>query len=202
LERPLALGTDQDLQQIGGETHGTYPRCLSDASRRRHLGSTFTCSSRNTCAPSRASTLARAAWPSALMVRPPSPITMPFWLARSTAETTTVLEDGGGWWRLVEAETRSAFVYTVTTGARGGFSSRATDSSGGAGYSARGCRYAMTSASAIARSAAARITTCNWYSGSSKPGESVKMYCVSSRVSRPTTGRRVDCGLGETMARW
>src|SRR5205823_10711923 len=49
--------------------------------------------------------------------------------------------------------------------------------------------------------AAARIATCSWYSGSSNPGESVKMYWVSSRVSRPTTGRRVDCGLGETMAR-
>src|SRR5204862_5497981 len=72
---------------------------------------------------------------------------------------------------------------------------------GGAGYSPSGCRYAITSASSIARSAAARIASCNRYSGSSRPGESVKMYCVSSLVSRPTTGRRVDWGFGDTMAR-
>ncbi len=59
----------------------------------------------------------------------------------------------------------------------------------------------MTSASSMARSAAARITSCSWYSGSSKPGESVKMNWLSARVSRPTTGSRVDCGLGETIAR-
>src|SRR5712692_6977234 len=53
----------------------------------------------------------------------------------------------------------------------------------------------------MARSAAARIASCSWYSGSSRPGESVKMYCVSSFVSRPTTGSRVDCGLGDTIAR-
>src|SRR6059058_2699099 len=45
----------------------------------------------------------------------------------------------------------------------------------------------MTSASSMARRAAARMATCSWYSGSSSPGESVKMYWVSSRVSRPTT---------------
>src|SRR5713101_4167025 len=59
----------------------------------------------------------------------------------------------------------------------------------------------MTSASLIARRAAARIATCNRYWGSSSPGESVKMNWVSPVVSSPTTGRRVDCGLGETMAR-
>src|ERR1043166_7266809 len=59
----------------------------------------------------------------------------------------------------------------------------------------------MTSASASARSAAARMATWSWYSGSSKPGEAVKMYCVSSRLSRPTTGSRVDCGFGDTIAR-
>src|ERR1051326_7676255 len=90
LERSLALGTHQDFQQVGGEAHGTYPRRLSAASRRRHLGSTFTWRSRNTRVPSRASTLARAAWPRALMVRPPSPITMPFWLARSTYTTARI----------------------------------------------------------------------------------------------------------------
>src|SRR5229473_496492 len=51
------------------------------------------------------------------------------------------------------------------------------------------------------RSAVARIASCNRYSGSSKPGESVKMNCASPRVSSPTTGRRVDCGLGDTIAR-
>src|SRR5207247_8162147 len=45
------------------------------------------------------------------------------------------------------------------------------------------------------------LPICSRYSGSSNPGESVKMYCVSSLVSRPTTGRRVDWGLGETIAR-
>src|SRR4051812_6461664 len=59
----------------------------------------------------------------------------------------------------------------------------------------------MTSASSIARSAAARIASWSLYSGSSSPGESVKMYCVSSLVSSPTTGSRVDWGLGDTIAR-
>src|SRR5437870_13238913 len=53
----------------------------------------------------------------------------------------------------------------------------------------------------MARSALARIAWCNAYSGSSRPGESVKMNCASPRVSNPTTGRRVDCGLGDTTAR-
>src|SRR5881396_3751917 len=110
-------------------------------------------------------------------------------------------EGGRGWWRAVEVGARSDFVYTVTIDARGARSSFATSVSGGAGKSDSGCKYAMTSASAIARSAAARIVSCSLYSGSSSPGESVKMNCVSSRVSRPTTGRRVDCGLGETIAR-
>ena len=96
---------------------------------------------------------------------------------------------------------KSAFVYTVTMGARGGRASFATCSSGGAGASLSGCRYAITSASSMARSAAARIASCNWYSGSRRPGESVKMYCVSPFVSSPTTGSRVDCGLGDTIAR-
>src|SRR2546422_11750774 len=98
---------------------------------------------------------------------------------------------GGGWGRLGQVDATSDFVYTVMIGAVGARSSFATCGSGGAGYSASGCRYAMTSASAIARSAAARIVSCSLYSGSSSPGESVKMNCVSSRVSRPTTGRRV-----------
>src|SRR5712692_5312559 len=96
---------------------------------------------------------------------------------------------------------RSDFVYTVTMGARGVRFRPATMGSGGAGYSVSGCRYAITSASSIARRAAARIASCNWYSGSSRPGESVKMYCVSSLVSSPTTVTRVDCGLGETIAK-
>src|SRR3989442_8149808 len=53
----------------------------------------------------------------------------------------------------------------------------------------------------MARTVAARIASCSAYSGSRSPGESVKMNCVSSGVSKPTTGRRVDCGLGETIAR-
>src|SRR5712664_4152264 len=96
---------------------------------------------------------------------------------------------------------RSDFVYTVTMGARGVRFRPATMGSGGAGYSVSGCRYAITSASSMARSAAARIASCSWYSGSSRPGESVKMYCVSFLVSRPTTGSLVDWGLGDTIAR-
>src|SRR5947207_9469026 len=44
LERTLALGADEDFEQIGSETHeAAYPRRLRDASSRRHFGSTFTC---------------------------------------------------------------------------------------------------------------------------------------------------------------
>src|SRR6185436_11857235 len=50
-------------------------------------------------------------------------------------------------------------------------------------------------------SAAVRIASCSLYSGSSKPGESVKMNCASSRVSSPMTGMRVDWGFGATIAR-
>src|SRR5206468_5655275 len=114
------------------------------------------------------------------------------------AETATSDEPRGG---RAEGRTTSDFVYTMTTGARGECVSPATVASGGAEYSLSGCRYAITSASLMARSAAARIVSCNWYSGSSNPGESVKMYCVSSFVSSPTTGRRVDCGFGDTMAK-
>src|SRR6266567_3831352 len=114
-----------------------------------------------------------------------------------TADTAT----SGGWAVGRLGAHRSAFVYTVTMGARGGWVSWATCARGGAGYSDSGCKYAMTSASAMARSAAARIASCSLYSGSSKPGESVKMNCASSRVSSPMTGRRVDCGFGATMAR-
>src|SRR5438876_731847 len=85
LERSLALGTDENLEQVGGEAHEVaYPSRLRDGSSRRHLGSTFTCRSRKTRWPSSASILARAAAPRALMVRPPSPMTIPFWLSRST----------------------------------------------------------------------------------------------------------------------
>src|SRR2546427_4287080 len=35
LEWPLAFGADEDLQQIGRETHRAYPRRLSDGSCRR-----------------------------------------------------------------------------------------------------------------------------------------------------------------------
>src|SRR5881394_365162 len=91
LERPFALGADEDLEQIGRQTHDVaYPRRLSDGSWRRHLGRTFTCRSRKTRWPRRVSILARAAAPSALMARPPSPITMPFWLSRSTYTTARI----------------------------------------------------------------------------------------------------------------
>src|SRR6266508_271913 len=79
LERPFALRADKNLEQIGGEAHEVaYPRRLRDGSSRRHLGRTFTCKSRNTRWPSSASILRRAAAPRALMVRPPSPMTIPF----------------------------------------------------------------------------------------------------------------------------
>src|SRR5256885_9184546 len=84
LEWAFALGADENLEQVGRETHPAYPSRFRDASWRRHLGSTFACSSRNTRAPSSTSLFPRAGCPIALMVRPPSPITIPFWLARST----------------------------------------------------------------------------------------------------------------------
>src|SRR5213593_371956 len=91
LERPFALRADENLEQVGRETHEVaYPSRLRDGSSRRHLGSTFTCRSRKTRWPSSASILARAAAPRALMVRPPSPMTIPFWLSRSTYSTARI----------------------------------------------------------------------------------------------------------------
>src|SRR6267154_2398334 len=85
LERAFAFRAHQNLQQVGGEAHEVaYPSRLSDTASRRHFGMTFTWRSRKTRWPSRASIFARAAAPRALMVRPPSPMTMPFWLSRST----------------------------------------------------------------------------------------------------------------------
>src|SRR5207247_521405 len=85
LQGPLALGADEDIEQVGGEAHGrAYPRRWSDGASRRQRGSTFTWRSRYTGWPTSVSILVRAACPSALMVRPPSPTTMPFWLSRST----------------------------------------------------------------------------------------------------------------------
>src|SRR5258706_8729335 len=85
LERAFAFRADENREQVGSETHdAAYPSRLRDGSSRRHLGSTFTCRSRNTRWPSNASILPRAAAPRALMVRPPSPMTIPFWLSRST----------------------------------------------------------------------------------------------------------------------
>src|SRR5205809_2672745 len=89
LEWAFALGADENLEQVGRETHPAYPSRFRDASWRRHLGSTFACSSRNTRAPSSTSIFPRAVCPIALMVRPPSPITIPFWLARSRSEEHT-----------------------------------------------------------------------------------------------------------------
>src|SRR5882672_3791040 len=91
LERPFAFRADENLEQIGGEAHEVaYPSRRSDGSSRRHLGRTFTCRSRNTRWPSSASILMRAAAPRALMVRPPSPMTIPFWLSRSTYSTARI----------------------------------------------------------------------------------------------------------------
>src|SRR5256885_11100111 len=46
LEWTFALGADENLEQVGRETHPAYPSRFRDASWRRHLGSTFACSSR------------------------------------------------------------------------------------------------------------------------------------------------------------
>src|SRR5204863_1210993 len=79
LERAFAFRTDENLEEVGGEAHeAAYPSRFRDGSSRRHLGRTFTCRSRNTrWPPSSVSILARAAAPRALMVRPPSPMTIP-----------------------------------------------------------------------------------------------------------------------------
>src|SRR2546426_1968427 len=85
LQWAFALGTDKDVEEVGREAHvRAYPKRCSDGPSRRHRGSTLTWRSRYTCWPTSVSILARAACPSALMVRPPSPMTMPFWLSRST----------------------------------------------------------------------------------------------------------------------
>src|SRR5207302_7511466 len=91
LERPLAFRADENLEQVGGETHeAAYPRRLREGASRRHLGSTFTCKSRKTRWSRSVSIFARAAAPRALMVRPPSPMTIPFWLSRSTYSTARI----------------------------------------------------------------------------------------------------------------
>src|SRR5688572_22965420 len=46
LKGSFALRADEDVEQVGREAHRAYPKRLSDGSWRRHLGSTFTCSSR------------------------------------------------------------------------------------------------------------------------------------------------------------
>src|SRR5207249_9515313 len=91
LERSFALGADENLEEVGREAHeAAYPSRLRAGSLRRHLGRTFTCRSRNTRWPRSVSILARAAAPRALMVRPPSPMTIPFWLSRSTYSTARI----------------------------------------------------------------------------------------------------------------
>src|SRR5207237_9329801 len=52
LEWAFALGADENLEQVGRETHPAYPRRLRDASWPRHLGSTSVRGSRNTRPPS------------------------------------------------------------------------------------------------------------------------------------------------------
>src|SRR5579859_2554686 len=91
LQGSLASWADEDLEEIGSEAHEVaYPSRFSAGSLRRHFGSTFTRKSRKTRCPRSASILARAAAPRALMVRPPSPMTMPFWLSRSTYNTARI----------------------------------------------------------------------------------------------------------------
>src|SRR5262245_44687546 len=84
LERPFALGANQQCAQLWSETHVRYPRRFRVGAWRRQRGNTLTCRSRKIRLPTRDSILARAAVPSALMASPPAPITMPFWLSRST----------------------------------------------------------------------------------------------------------------------
>src|SRR6266850_2025005 len=91
LELALAFRADEYREQVGGEAHEVaYPSRLRDGASRRHFGRTFTCRSRNTRWPSSTSILARAAAPRALMVRPASPMTIPFWLSRSTYSTARI----------------------------------------------------------------------------------------------------------------
>src|SRR5262249_57667055 len=84
-------GVAENVEQVEGEADdAAYRRRLSAAVSRRHFGRTFTRRSRNTRRASSASILARAAAPRALMVRPPSPMTIPFWLSRSTYNTARI----------------------------------------------------------------------------------------------------------------
>src|SRR5207247_9372588 len=84
LQGPLALGADEDFEQVGGEAHGrAYPRRWSDGASRRQRGSTFTWRSRYTVWPTSVSILVRAAFPSDLNVPLHSPTPVPFWLSRS-----------------------------------------------------------------------------------------------------------------------
>ena len=97
---------------------------------------------------------------------------------------------------------RSAFVYTVTIGARG----ERVELRDASRAAAPGTRRADADTRSLRRRRwrAARRRASSRAAGTrarADPGESVKMYCVSSFVSSPTTGRRVDCGLGDTIAR-
>ena len=70
------------------------PRRSSEWARRCQSGSTFTCVSRWTRTPSRASSSRRASVPACLSTAPPRPITMPFCDSRSTRTTTRSASSG------------------------------------------------------------------------------------------------------------
>jgi len=59
--------------------------------------------------------------------------------------------------------------------------------------------YAITSASASALRAAARIARCSAYCGARSPGVSARMSWASSVVWMPRMRSRVDWGLGLVM---
>src|SRR5262245_25755183 len=90
----LAFRADQNLKQFRSETHETSfviegnPNLVSATGSLRQCGRAFTHRSRYTGAWTSSSRRLRARWPIALSVRPPRPITMPFWDSRSTNRLT------------------------------------------------------------------------------------------------------------------
>src|SRR5437879_13130774 len=55
LEWAFALGADENLEQVGRETHPAYPTRFRDASWRRQVARAFACRPRKRPAPTRAS---------------------------------------------------------------------------------------------------------------------------------------------------
>src|SRR5215208_4761 len=86
----LALGADEDRQELGGQRHlalspgSRKPKRRSADALRRQLGRTFTQRSRYTGAPTSSSTFTRAERPISRSRAPLLPIRIPFWLSRST----------------------------------------------------------------------------------------------------------------------